>query len=95
MMAPISLLGFFYGQIYRRLLDWPTSRGLLGMGMSSAILYSGFELGSSITKTFGGVIVALLAALVFASLVAPRFCPWVRATDGNFRAHGDVRVRKA
>jgi hypothetical protein len=79
MMVPIFLVGFFYGQIYRRLLDWPASRGLLGMAMSSAVLYGASDLGSSITKTFGGVVVSLLVAWLFVFSAAPRWFPWLRA----------------
>jgi hypothetical protein len=77
MMPAILLLGVLYGRIYRSLVMAQGSRGMLGMGMASAVLYSGALLESSITKLFGGIIVAWLVAWLLVRFVIPRTLPWL------------------
>ena len=40
MFAALAAIGVFYGAIYRALLRWRASRGLLGMAMATAVLTS-------------------------------------------------------
>ena len=47
------------------------------MGLASAVLYSGSLLESSITKLFGGIIVAWLVAWLLVRFVIPRTLPWL------------------
>jgi hypothetical protein len=79
MFPALFLVGLLFGRIYRGLLRWRASRGLLGMGLASAVLTGGAALENSFTKTFGGVAVALLVAVLLAGLVLPRWAPWLRA----------------
>ena len=75
MMAPIFLLGLFYGRIHRELLNNRRSSGVVGMALSTAILYVPAPLETSITKSFGGLVVALLVAWLIVRFVAPNLMP--------------------
>jgi hypothetical protein len=78
MFPALFLIGLLFGRIYRGLLRWRTSRGLLGMGLATGVLTSAAALEASFTKVFGGLAVALLVAVLLA-LVLPRWAPWLRA----------------
>ena len=73
----VFLIGIFFGLIYRAFLSWAPSRGLLGVGISTAILVSVGDFGNSFTKTFGGVVASLLAAWLLIRYVIPRWVPWL------------------
>jgi hypothetical protein len=77
MFATLAAIGIFYGAIYRALLRWRASHGLLGMAMATAVLMSVGPMENSFTKVFGGVIVSLLAAWLMIVFVVPRWAPWL------------------
>jgi len=79
MLAALAAIGLFYGAIYRTLLRWRASRGLLGMAMATAVLTSVGPMENSFTKVFGGVIVSLLVAWVMILFIVPRWAPWLVA----------------
>jgi hypothetical protein len=79
MFPALFLIGLLFGGIYRGLLRWTASRGLLGMGLASGVLTGAAPLETSFTKAFGGIAVALLVAVLLAGLVLPRWAPWLRA----------------
>jgi hypothetical protein len=72
MMLPILALGGAYGRFYRWLVNYRFSRGMIGMALATATLYPAAYLESSITKLFGGLVVAGLVAWVIARVVVPR-----------------------
>jgi hypothetical protein len=82
MMLAILFLGYFYGTIYRWLLRWSLARGLLGMGLATAVLLPAVALESSMTKVIGGVAVSLLVTWLLVAYGLPRFFPWVVAKPG-------------
>lgn len=82
MMVPLFLLGYFYGRLYRAMLVAKATRGPLGMAFATAILYGGAQLESSITKVFGGLVLAALVSWLIAVFLAPKYFRWVRA-DAN------------
>jgi hypothetical protein len=77
MFAAVAAIGLLYGLIYRILLRWRPSRGLLGMAMATAVLASVGALENSFTKVFGGVIVSLFVAWAMILFVVPRLAPWL------------------
>jgi hypothetical protein len=79
MFAALAPIGVFYGAIYRILLHWRASRGLLGIAMATAVLTSVGALENSFTKVFGGVIVCLLVVGVITVFIVPRWAPWLVA----------------
>jgi hypothetical protein len=72
MMLPIMALGWGYGRFYRWMVNYRFSRGMIGMGLATATLYPAAYLESSITKLFGGLVVAGLVAWLLARVVVPR-----------------------
>ena len=83
MMVPIFLLGLLYGSLYRWMLNSRGGRGILGMAIASGVLFVGIFLESSITKLFGGLIVALLAGWLIVQFITPRFFPWTQIEPGR------------
>jgi hypothetical protein len=79
MFPALFLIGLLFGGIYRGLLRWTASRGLLGMGLATGVLTGAAALEISFTKAFGGIVVALLVAVLLAGLVLPHWAPWLRA----------------
>ena len=79
MYAALLAIGLFYGLIYRTLLRWRRSHGLLGMAVATAALTSVGALENSFTKVFGGVIVSLLVAWAMIVFILPRWAPWLVA----------------
>ena len=77
MIAALLAIGVFYGGVYRSLLRWKASRGLLGMAVATAVLTGASTMDNSFTKVFGGVVAALLVAWVMIWLVVPRLAPWL------------------
>lgn len=77
MFAVLLAIGLLYGAIYRALLRWRASRGLLGMAMATAVLISVGPMENSFTKVFGGVIVSLLVAWAMIVFIVPRWAPWL------------------
>ena len=77
MFAALFAIGLFYGAIYRVLLRWHASRGLLGMAIATGVLTSVGAMENSFTKVFGTVIVSLLVAWVMILFVVPRWAPWL------------------
>ena len=78
MFVAIAAIGLFYGAVYRILSRWHRSRGLLGVGMATAVLVGVGVLENSFTKVFGSVIVTLLVAWVTIMLIVPFWAPWLR-----------------
>ena len=72
MMLPILGLGWAYGRFYRWMANYRYSKGMVGMGLATATLYPAAYLESSITKLFGGLVVAALVAWLIARVVVPR-----------------------
>lgn len=72
MMLPIAALGWAYGRFYRWMVTYRYSRGVIGMGLATATLYPAAYLESSITKLFGGLVVAAMVAWLIARVVVPR-----------------------
>jgi hypothetical protein len=79
MFAVLVAIGLFYGAIYRLLLRWRASRGLLGMAMATAVLTNVGPMENSFTKVFGGVVVSLLVAWIMIVFIVPRWAPWLVA----------------
>jgi hypothetical protein len=77
MLSPIVIIGFLYGRIYHWLISNARSNGLLGMALGTAVLFPVAPLETSITKSFGGLVVSILAAWIIIRLVAPNFFPWI------------------
>lgn len=79
MFAALVAIGVFYGVIYRILLRWRHSRGLLGIAVVTAALTSISPMESSFTKVFASVIVSLLVAWAIIVFIVPRWAPWLVA----------------
>ena len=77
MFPAAFFVGLFYGSIYRRLLRWRASRGLLGMALATAVLIGAGALENSFTKVFGGVVSSLLSTWALAKYMVPRWAPWL------------------
>lgn len=83
MMPAIFALGILFGRTYRWLMRSPRSRGVLGMGISSAILLQPLELGNSTAKLLGGLVAAILVSWLLTRFVVPRFLPWLLARSSD------------
>jgi hypothetical protein len=81
MMGPLLAFGFFLGRLYRWMLNRDPTR-LLGMSLATAIIFGASFLESSITKVFGGLIVATLVSLLVLRY-GPRFYPLVQRWSGR------------
>ena len=79
MMVPIFLLGLFLGFSYRWVTSHKNARGLLGMGLASAVLITADALGASTAKLVGALIVQLLVVWLLLQFVVPRYLRWLRA----------------
>jgi hypothetical protein len=77
MFAALFGIGLFYGLIYRWLLRWRRSRGLLGVAVATAVLTGVAPLENSLTKVFGSVIVSLIVAVGMIIFIVPRWAPWL------------------
>jgi len=77
MMLPIFFLGLMLGRIYRWMLTARNSQGILGMGLGTATCFGATALETSITKSFGGLVVTLLVSWLIIRFVAPLYFPWV------------------
>ncbi len=76
MMVPIFLFGLVLGGVYRWLMLHRNSHGIVGMGLSTAILLpNASDLGNSATSMFGAVVVAVLVAWLLIVHVAPILLP--------------------
>jgi hypothetical protein len=73
MMVPIFALGWLLGRFYRWMVNYPRSRGVIGTGLATATLFQAAFFESSITKMFGGLVVAMLMAWVVARWIVPKF----------------------
>ena len=73
MMIPILLLGWTLGRFNRWISSYPTTRGLLGAGLSMATLYPAAQFETSITKLIGGLVVTMLICWIVARWVIPLF----------------------
>lgn len=76
MMACLFMFGYVLGQVYRTLLSWRATKGLLGMALATGVLFGMSVLESSITKTLGGFGASLLAAWLIGKWGVPKWCPW-------------------
>lgn len=72
MMIPIFALGLWLGGFYKWISNYPTVRGLMGMGFATATLYQAAQFETSITKLIGGLVVAMLVSWIVARMVVPR-----------------------
>jgi hypothetical protein len=77
MFAALVAIGLLYGAIYRILVRWRRSRGLLDMAIATAVLMGVGPMESSFTKVFGNVIVSFIVALLVIVLIVPRWAPWL------------------
>lgn len=78
MIPALVGIGFFYGYLYRWLVETPYGSPLVGMAMASATLVTVGTLDNSFTKIFGGVIATSLVASVFLIWVIPSWYPWLK-----------------
>lgn len=77
MMVPIFALGLLLGGFYHWMLRLDTRR-LLGMSLATATIFNVSNLEVSITKIFGGLVVAILVSWIVLRFIAPRYFPWIR-----------------
>jgi hypothetical protein len=77
MFAALLAIGLLYGTIYRVLLTWRRSRGLLGVAVATSVLASVGPLENSFTKVFGGIAVYLVVAVGMILVIIPRWAPWL------------------
>jgi hypothetical protein len=77
MFGVLCAIGIFYGAVYRTLLRWRASQGLLGTAMATMVLESVGALENSFTKVFGGVIVSLFVAWAMILFILPHWAPWL------------------
>ncbi|MBC7625001.1 MAG: hypothetical protein H7232_16635 [Aeromicrobium sp.] len=80
MMVPIFLLGWGLGKFYRWMSSYPSTRGVLGIGLATATLYPAAQFETSITKLIGGLVVTMLLCWIAARWGAPRFYRRTRRT---------------
>ncbi len=78
MMAPIFLLGVFYGRLYRWLITMSHTRGVIGYGLASAILLGGILTETSVTKSIGGFMASSLVVWLIMKYSGPRLFPWLQ-----------------
>jgi hypothetical protein len=77
MFAALFAIGLLYGVIYRVLLRWRRSGGLLGMAVATAVLTNVGPVENSFTKVFGSLVVSLVVAWAMIVFFAPRWAPWL------------------
>jgi len=89
MFVPIFIFGFLIGRTYRWLVLRAITKGLLGMGLASAIIITLTYLDSSITKIMGGYIASLLVVWLFNKMIVPGYLRWCLAgrSQGPLRNH--------
>ena len=85
MMPVLAAFGYFLGRIYRYFMTSSRSRGLLGMGLASAIISGAAKFETSISKILGGIIVMLLVSELLIRIVIPKYAPWVVEREGAKR----------
>lgn len=73
MMIALSLYGFGLGKIYRWLLVGRYSRGILGMGLSSAVLMTSNSIGNGLAKNIGGIMVLVLVVWPLTRFLSSRY----------------------
>ena len=73
MMLPVMALGWMLGRFYRWMVNYPHTRGIVGVGFATVTLFPAALLETSITKMFGGLVVAMLIAWLVARWLVPRF----------------------
>jgi hypothetical protein len=81
MMVPMAIVGLVLGWVYRWCLTSRLTMGLMGMGLSCAILASAaliFE--SSSAKLVGGLFAVMLASWLAVKFVVPHVAPWLQIT---------------
>lgn len=76
MMVPIFGFGLLLGGIYRWMMRLDHSR-LLGVSLATATIFIALPIEASITKTFGGLVVAMFVSWVVLR-IAPRYFPWLK-----------------
>lgn len=79
MMVPVFIYGLLLGGLYRWLSYLSRARGLLGMGMATAVLLSAFALETSITKVLGGLAVGALVCWLLLRFLPTRALPGLLA----------------
>jgi hypothetical protein len=79
MMGVIAIFGFTLGRLYRFFLTSPKTRGVLGLGLSTAVMFVMTPIETSITKSVGGIIVSFIMAWLLVTFVIPTFARWTRA----------------
>lgn len=75
MMLPVFVYGIVLGWLYRWLAYRSRARGLLGMGMATAVLLGAFALETSITKVLGGLAAAALVCWLLLRFLPTRYLP--------------------
>jgi hypothetical protein len=93
MMPVIGGLGYFIGRIYRHLLRSPASRGPLGMGLATAVLFQTAVFERSITKEIGAIIVTLLVSWTLVRFVIPTLAPWAQSLYSGELPGGEGALR--
>ncbi len=79
MMVPIFVLGLILGRFYTWMIRLDRGRILLGMALATSTVYVMAFLESSITKTFGSLVLTMIASWVCLRFIAPQFFPNGRA----------------
>lgn len=79
MMGVIAIFGYALGRLYRYFLTSPKTRGVLGLGLSTAVMFVMTPIETSITKSVGGIIVSFIMAWLLVTFVIPSFARWTRA----------------
>ena len=85
MMPVLAAFGYFLGRIHRHFMTSSRSRGLLGMGLASAIISGATKFETSISKILGGIIIMVLVSELLVRLVIPKYAPWVVEHEGKQR----------
>lgn len=75
MMIPVLVYGWLLGWLYRWLSYRSRARGLLGMGMATAVLLGTFALETSITKVLGGLAASALVCWLLLHFLPMRYLP--------------------
>lgn len=76
MMPVLFLVGWAIGRLYRWVLYGVRTYGLAGLAMAPVALMPAAALEVSSTKLVGGLFAQILAVLLVARFIVPRFLPW-------------------
>ena len=81
--AVLLAYGLFIGFCHRKLVQGRFTRGLLGASLSASVFFQVSSYDASITKIFGGLVIALLVARLAARYLVSRWYPWAIIEPGR------------